>query len=113
MMENALKDLCKDDLGLAILATLYQVLFLTLILLKALSFISLKKIDFLKLNFQLRPQGFFFDRKGKRLGLYPSHKRSPGNTFVIFLQIFCFSVNINTKTAKKKSFLKRGYNIIL
>ena len=43
MMENALKDLCKDDLGLAILATLYQVLFLTLILLKALSFNIIKK----------------------------------------------------------------------
>ena len=67
---------------------------------------SLKKIDFLKLNFQLCPHGFFFEKKGKRLGLLSSYKRSPGDKVVIFLKIICcFSVNIENKNGKKEKFL--------
>ena len=53
---------------------------------------SLKKIDFLRLNFQLRPHGFYFEKKGKRLGLLSSYKISPGDKVVIFLNyllLFC------------------------
>ena len=50
------------------------------------------------LNFQHRSQGFFFERKGKRLGLLSSHKRSPGYKVVI-------SVNIENATAKQEKLL--------
>ena len=70
-----------DDL---VLRTLFLVLFLISVLFKKLVFSSLKEIDLLKLKFQLRPQGFFFERKRKRLGLLSSNKRSPGDKVVIF-----------------------------
>ena len=54
-MENVLKGLGEDDLGLGVLTLLFRVLYLILILFKTLSFNIIKKIDFLKLNFQLRP----------------------------------------------------------
>ena len=57
------------------------------------------------LNFQHRSQGFFFERKGKRLGLLSSHKRSPGYKVVIFFKENHFSVNIENETAKQEKFL--------
>ena len=42
-MQNALKGLGEGDLGLAMLATLFRVLFLILILFKTLSFNTIKK----------------------------------------------------------------------
>ena len=58
-MEIALK----DDVVLAILTNLFRVLCLILILLKTLSFSSLKKIDLLKLNFH--PRAYFLREKEK------------------------------------------------
>ena len=46
-MENAIKDMGKDNLGLAILTTLLRVLFLILILFKTFSFDIIKKDYFL------------------------------------------------------------------
>ena len=46
-MENAIKDMGKDNLGLAILTTLFRVLFLILILFKTFSFDIIKKDYFL------------------------------------------------------------------
>ena len=58
-MENALK--AQDDIGLTVLTTLFQILFLILILFKRLTFNITKKIDFLKLDFKLCPQDFFLE----------------------------------------------------
>ena len=82
-MENTLKGLEDDDLRLAIWKTLFGSYFWYQYYLKHSALISFKKIDFLKLNFQLRPHGFFFERKGKSLGLLSSPK-SPGDKGLVF-----------------------------
>ena len=65
-MKNTLKGVCEDNLGPAILTTLFRVLVLILIVFKTLSFNIIKKIDFFKLNFQFCPQGFFFWKKKEK-----------------------------------------------
>ena len=75
---------------------------------------SLKKIDFLKLYFQLRPQGFYFERKEKYLDSFPFIKEALGIDFFFKKESFVvFLLLLKTKTANEKSFCKRVYNIIL
>ena len=91
IMEHTLKGLGEDDLKLAILTTLFRVLFLISTLFKTHNFniikkdwffkIPLQKDRFLKLNFKLLPQGFF-----KRLGLFSCHERSAGDKDVMLLK---------------------------
>ena len=110
-MENILKCLGEDNLGLAILTTLFIVLFLILLLfknyLKQSVLISFKKIDFLKLNFQLRSQDLFFEEKRKRLELLSS------DNVVILLSFFLIILILKMETAKRERFCKREYKIIL
>ena len=101
-MENVLKGMGEDYLGL----TVFWILFLILILFKQSVLISLKEIDFLKLCFQLRSLGFFFDRKRKRLGLLSSHERSPENEIIFFKS--CFSINIENRNDRKRKVSVKG-----
>ena len=94
-MENALKGLDEDDLGLAILTTLFKVLFLISTLFKTLSFNIIKKICFLKLNFQLRHRGFF-----------SLMKEALGIILLFFKKSFVtFPLTLKRVTAKKEKHL--------
>ena len=115
MMENILKGLEEDYLGLTIWTTLFRVLFLTLLLFKRLSFNIIKKDWFFKVKLSTSSPWLLFERKGKRLRLLSFHERSTADkvffkkkeSFAVFLLI------LKTKTANKKFFCKRVYNIIL
>ena len=99
-MENAIKDMGKDNLGLAILTTLFRVLFLILILFKTFSFDIIKKDYFFKLNFQLCHKGFTLKLKEKDQDFFPLIKEAL-KVNLFFQNLFAFLLILKTKKSKK------------
>ena len=75
-MENAIKDLAKDNLRLAILTTLFRVLFLMSILFKTFGFNIRKKNLFFKVKLSTLPQRLYFEKKEKDKSFFPLIKEA-------------------------------------
>ena len=76
-MENPIKDLAKDNLRLAILTTLFRVLFLMSILFKTFSFNISKKERFLfKVKLSTLSQRLHFEKKKRDKSFFPLIKEA-------------------------------------